>query len=106
VSRTLTFELSDVSRLVDAATVADKLGVSRAFIYDHAQELGVIRLGSGEKARLRFDLERVLAAVGAAQTNDARPPRPTTCARTKRRTETTASGLPLLPIKERTNAPR
>jgi hypothetical protein len=43
--------------LVDAATLGRELGVSRQFVYDHAEELGVIRLGSGRRPRLRFDLE-------------------------------------------------
>lgn len=43
--------------LVDAATLGRELGVSRQFVYDHAEELGVLRLGSGSRPRLRFDLE-------------------------------------------------
>jgi hypothetical protein len=43
--------------LVDAATLGRALGVSRQFVYDHAEELGVLRLGSGSRPRLRFDLE-------------------------------------------------
>lgn len=43
--------------LVDAATLGRELGVSRQFVYDHAEELGVLRLGSGRRPRLRFDLE-------------------------------------------------
>lgn len=49
-------------RLVDAATVADTLGVSRDFVYAHAAELGGQRIGSGPRGRLRFDLGRTLAA--------------------------------------------
>jgi len=44
------------SRLVDAGTVAAVLGVSRAWVYEHADELGGVRLGGGAKPRLRFDL--------------------------------------------------
>jgi hypothetical protein len=43
--------------LVDAATLGRELGVSRQFVYDHAEELGVLRLGSGRRPRLRFDLK-------------------------------------------------
>jgi hypothetical protein len=49
-------------RLVDAATVADMLGVERDWMYAHAQDLGAVRLG-GPRGRVRFDvckLERVL----------------------------------------------
>lgn len=50
------------ARLLDAAHLAELLGVSRATIYDHAAELGAIRLGNGERPRLRFDVERALTA--------------------------------------------
>ena len=46
------------SGLVDAAGLARVLAVSRAFVYEHADELGAIRLGDGAKARLRFDGRR------------------------------------------------
>jgi hypothetical protein len=38
------------------------LGVTRAFVYQHARTLGAIRIGSGETGRLRFDPEVALAA--------------------------------------------
>ena len=44
--------------LVDAAQLATTLGVSRAFVYEHADALGGVRLGTGRKARFRFDIER------------------------------------------------
>jgi hypothetical protein len=50
--------------LADAAEVARRLRVHENWVYAHAQELGVIRLGEGEKARLRFDLERVAKTLG------------------------------------------
>jgi hypothetical protein len=45
-------------RLVDAATVARTLGVTRDWVYLHANELGAIRLG-GKRGRLRFDLQKI-----------------------------------------------
>lgn len=51
-----------VEPLVDVAAVAHALGVSVAFVYEHADALGAIRLGSGPKARLRFDVEAAKAA--------------------------------------------
>lgn len=45
-------------RYVDAATVARVLGVERDWVYDHARELGAVRLG-GPQGRLRFDLEEI-----------------------------------------------
>ncbi len=48
-----------MSPLVDAIALARLLGVSRAYVYEHADELGALRLGGGPKARLRFDLVTV-----------------------------------------------
>lgn len=44
------------SRLVDAAAVAEALGVSRRWVYEHASELGAQQLGTGSRPRQRFDL--------------------------------------------------
>lgn len=40
--------------LIDAAEVARRHGMSRDWVYEHADELGACRLGSGPRARLRF----------------------------------------------------
>jgi hypothetical protein len=52
-------------RIVDARGVAETYGVSRDFVYSHADELGAIRLGPGPRARLRFDLVEVAARLSA-----------------------------------------
>ena len=44
--------------LVDARKLAAELGVSVDYVYAHARELGAMRLGSGPKARIRFDLDQ------------------------------------------------
>jgi Zn-dependent peptidase ImmA (M78 family) len=49
--------------LMSAAEVALTLGVSRRYVYEHAEELGGVRVGVGAKPRLRFDLEAVKAAM-------------------------------------------
>jgi hypothetical protein len=49
-------------RLVDAATLAERLGVERDWVYAHAKELHGVRLG-GPRGRLRFDLTRVLRSL-------------------------------------------
>lgn len=49
-------------RLLDAAELADYLGVERGWVYEHAEELGVVRIGDGQRPRLRFDADRALAA--------------------------------------------
>lgn len=61
-------------RLVDAVTVAAYLRVSRGYVYEHADELGCRRLGSGPRARLRFSLaevdERHAGAPGLGHNTD------------------------------------
>jgi hypothetical protein len=48
--------------LVDAQTLAERLSVSRDFVYRHARELGGITLTAGEKPRWRFDVSTALQA--------------------------------------------
>jgi hypothetical protein len=57
-------------RLVDAATAASLLGVSRATVYAKAEELGAIRVGNGKRARLRFDPTK-LTTSGSSQPESA-----------------------------------
>jgi predicted DNA-binding transcriptional regulator AlpA len=40
--------------LLNARQVAERLGVSRDWVYEHATELGAIRIGRGPRPRLRF----------------------------------------------------
>jgi hypothetical protein len=47
-------------RLVDAATIAELLGVSRDTVYQHAVALGGRRLGDAPRGRLRFDPDEAL----------------------------------------------
>lgn len=60
--------------LVDAGAIARRFGVSRAFVYDHAEALGAIRLGAGPRARMRFDPVEVERLFGAGRKTGARPP--------------------------------
>jgi hypothetical protein len=39
---------------LDAKEVADGLGVERDWVYEHADELGASRIGTGPRPRLRF----------------------------------------------------
>jgi hypothetical protein len=64
-------------RWIDANEVARRHGVSRAFVYEHADELGAIRVGAGPRPRLRFDPAAVgerLAAAVAPGGPKSRPP--------------------------------
>jgi hypothetical protein len=49
--------------LVGVREVAGVLGVRPNWVYRNADALGVVRLGSGRGARLRFDLRRTLEAA-------------------------------------------
>jgi hypothetical protein len=51
--------------LIGARELAEGLGVSLDYVYAHAAELGAMRLGSGPKARIRFDLDRAREALEA-----------------------------------------
>jgi hypothetical protein len=74
--------------LLTAGQVAARFNVDRSWVYAHAGELGVVRIGSGRRPRLRFD-----PAIVAQHLLTAPPQRPIGLAR---RTPGTA---PLLPIK-------
>jgi len=52
--------------LVDAATLARLLGISRSTVYVMAGELGAVRIGGGSKPRLRFDVEAARAAMSCS----------------------------------------
>ncbi len=54
--------------LLTAAQVAARFNVDRSWVYAHAEELGVVRLGSGPRPRLRFDgtvvAQRLVGSLG------------------------------------------
>jgi hypothetical protein len=88
--------------MVDAATLAATLGVSRAYVYAHWQELGGKRLGSGPRGRLRFDLDRAARAVtpcSASKRSRAAKQSASPAKSAPRRRKRTGSGSRLLPIK-------
>lgn len=81
-------------RLVDAGTLADALGCTRDFVYRNADQLDAIRLPGGtDRPRLRFDLERAVAAHRAAPAT----PEPTPATPSPRRRKPAVTGL--LPIR-------
>jgi len=53
-------------RLLTAAELAVDLGVARSYVYEHADDLGAVRLGEGSKPRLRFDPEQARAALSCS----------------------------------------
>ncbi len=86
--------------LLDASQLARHLGVTRTWVYEHAHQLGAIRLGTGTKARLRFDLDTATTAIKSlhahptANADNGEVPRR---GRPRRRQQAT---IPLLPIHE------
>jgi hypothetical protein len=65
-------------RLLTASEVSQWWGVRRAWVYAHAAELGAVRIGDGERPRLRFDPERVeesLRSPGSSEATHAGPSR-------------------------------
>jgi hypothetical protein len=95
----------DTARLVDANELARRLHISRSAVYEHAADLGAIRLGDGSNARLRFDLDEAVAAwTGRVSNEDSHNPGPSTTGPIqrppRRRRRSAARGGPeLLPVK-------
>lgn len=52
--------------MIDATEVARRLGVSPSYVYNHADDLGAVRLGDGPKPRLRFDPDKVTEAFAGS----------------------------------------
>lgn len=95
-------------RLVDATTLADALGVSRDCVYAHASELGGERIGNGPRGRLRFDLDRALAAWTSrfeSERSVQREPPAQTEISSRRRSSRMGSDPKLLPIRGGVNLP-
>ena len=63
------------SRLLTAAEVAERYGVTRGWVYSNAEMLGAQRLGSGSKARMRFNALEVEQAL-ASRTHSRRSQQP------------------------------
>ena len=84
--------------LVDAGGLARHLGVTRAWVYQHADELGAVRIGSGPRARLRFDVQGAKDALGAGDGLPSSFPRGT---KTRMPDRTAGGSAPLLPITPR-----
>lgn len=56
-----------------AAQVADWWRLDRSWVYDHADQLGVIKLGTGSRPRLRFDPDQVADALGLPAPDETGP---------------------------------
>lgn len=82
------------SRFVDAAELAELLGVERDWVYAHANALGAIRLG-GPRGRLRFDLQRVQETWPAP----TKPGETRAAGRARRKRSRTSRAVRLIPYK-------
>lgn len=89
-------------RWLTATEVAAMLGITRDAVYRQADELGAVRIGTGPKARLRFDADEVAAALRACCTSmESLPPDPPPRQRSRpRRTPESVRAFPLLPVRE------
>lgn len=58
-------------KMLSPAEVSEMWGVSRVWVYRHAEELGVRRMGSGTRPRLRFDPEEIEERLGAPRRHKA-----------------------------------
>lgn len=87
---------ADTGGLVDVRTVARALDVSPDFVYQHARELGGLKLTGSPKSPWRFSLERAREAM-ASRTPPPAPPEPPS-RRRARKPKATSTGVPLLPV--------
>jgi hypothetical protein len=88
---------SEAVQFIDATEVAHRFGVSRDWVYEHAEELGAVRVGKGSRPRLRFDAKKVREGFGSLAGSR-------TAQRTKRSAVRRGSDVELLPIKGDTSA--
>ena len=79
--------------VLTVADVAELLGRGRAWVYDHAAELGAFRFGTGPKARLGFDRHAIERWKRDRQIRSAAAD---TTARLKRHQRSTASAANLI----------
>jgi hypothetical protein len=84
----LAYARSGAQDWLDAQEVADGLHMSREWVYEHADELEVSRIGSGPRPRLRFP-RRVLDG------RDVKPPAPRMPARSREPRGKTGGLIPI-----------
>jgi hypothetical protein len=87
--------------LVDAQTIARRFGLGPRWVRDHAAELRAVRVGGGPKPRLRFDVEKVAAALTARSSSkeSQAPDRPARRRWRRVQAPSTLDGFPLLPVR-------
>ena len=88
--------------LVDAGQLAKHLGLTRAWIYEHAQDLGAIQVGNGPRPRLRFDpaLAREALRARRHRSDQSEPTKALAHPPGRPRRRSTTTSVPLLPVHE------
>ena len=97
-------ETSEPTGMLTVSQLAQHLHLHPAWVYEHADELGAIRIGQGPKARIRFDLYTAKEALRQNQPSRAPAPAPATAKprpTPRRRRPSTSPPVELLPIHER-----
>lgn len=89
-------KLPRTAALIDARGLADQLGVARDWVYANAEQLGAVRLGTGPRARLRFDAERARAVLSAPSADDLSAPTSSSARRRGRPRRRAVTGVPLI----------
>ena len=92
--------LTGAEPLVDAAEIARLHGKTRSWVYEHAGELGAVRLGSGPRPRLGFSPARVAEQLETVDAPATTPlPAPAPAPRRRQRASRTTTGAPLLHVR-------
>jgi predicted DNA-binding transcriptional regulator AlpA len=73
VARRVVELLGGEAALLDATSVAQRLGRSREWVYRHADELGAVRLGDGDRPRLGFAPAKVAEYLDACKSSRRTP---------------------------------
>ncbi len=84
----------EASRLVDAQTLAEALGVSRRYVYEHREQLGAVALGDGAKPRLRFDVEAARTEIARSGSGRSKGENPSDDGRSSGRRRSRSPRLP------------
>jgi hypothetical protein len=93
--------LAAAGQLLTVGQLAAVLAVDESYVYEHADELGALRLGLGPRARLRFDLDealRRLTACSASRESVEADSAPVAGLRRRRRSSS-GTTVDLLPIR-------
>ena len=91
---------------MDANQLARHLGVNRAWVYEHAHELGAVTLGDGPRPRLRFDPRVAAQALQARHLPTTAPRAAADAPQPGRPHRRRPAGVPLLPVHEPTTRTR